>query len=142
MKREYWITKDGERVKGPHSKYDDAWFQMHHVQGQSVAYAFKYGGWGIEETEARGEAMQVEARIKSVKAKTTGYGDTEKTIGVTIEARSSFEYVQDGVKQDANTTVSFELPLAYRRQFSVGDRVTFDIGTVADEDVEPDELDK
>ncbi len=48
----YFLTRDGERLKGPdggpHATYNEALAVLHRTQGQSWHYATTYGGYAVQ----------------------------------------------------------------------------------------------
>lgn len=49
-KRRYTISRDGLALS-THDTHNEAFTQLHRIQGQSVDWAIKYGGYAITETE-------------------------------------------------------------------------------------------
>lgn len=45
---------DGLAHGAHHDSFDGAWIELHVLQGQSASYAYKYGGWKIEEVTEDG----------------------------------------------------------------------------------------
>ena len=50
----YRCHHDGLGHGAWHDRYQDAWMEMHRLQPQSVAWAFKWEGWSIEEVTEDG----------------------------------------------------------------------------------------
>ena len=138
----FYITEMGLLADGPFDTYEDAWMRMHSIQPQSVHWAFKWGGWNIEEVGGEGDApgipsrqrpegeamgvdeFQVIPRVTSIKAKTTGYGETMKTVGILVSGDYTVEYdAGDGIKENQSVSVELTLPLEYRRRFAIGDEL-------------------